>query len=115
LKNRRFGIAASNSIMYNKYRKYIFYNFFYSMISTTLSMHSTGAITLPKKWRERYPTKNFIVNELADGSLNIKPILDVEYYENADGSCGLKFPNGIDMHEFVKVWDKAMHSKKKNG
>lgn len=76
------------------------------MIDETLTLWENGAVTLPKEWRERYGTKHFIAKENERGFLVIMPILDVEYYENADGSFGLHFPSGIEMGEFVKIMDK---------
>ena len=35
------------------------------------------------------------------------PILNVEYWEKEDGSCGLHFPHGIEAKEFARLMDKA--------
>ena len=60
------------------------------MIMThTLKLFNTGQITLPKVWRSKFNTKNFIAVETADWLL-ITPLLDdrqddIVYYENKDG------------------------------
>jgi len=78
------------------------------MISETLSLWGNGAVTLPKEWRERYDTRHFIAKENEKGYLVIMPILDVEYYEEADGSFGLRFPTGIEAGELIKLWKQGM-------
>lgn len=53
----------------------------------TLKSFNTGQITLPKKWREQFKTKNFIATETEKGLL-ISPLQeksDIVYYENKDG------------------------------
>ena len=80
------------------------------MISTTLCMWGNGAVTLPKKWRDRFPTKNFLAQEDASGNLVIKPAEDTIYYERNDGSYGLHFPRGIEAGEFLERLKKA-HAK----
>lgn len=54
----------------------------------TLKLFNTGQITLPKKWREQYDTKNFTAEETKEGLL-IRPISrdfsDTVYYENNEG------------------------------
>lgn len=49
----------------------------------TLKSFNTGQVTLPKKWRDKFETRNFIATETEEGLL-IKPINDTEtvYYEN---------------------------------
>jgi len=51
----------------------------------TLKTFNTGQITLPKKWRDKFQTKNFMAIETEEGLL-IKPIEDNEvvYYENKE-------------------------------
>lgn len=71
------------------------------MDSTTLNLWGNGAVTLPKEWRERYPTKHFLAQEDKQGNLVIKPIVNADYYENEDG-FGLKFPTGIEAGELLK-------------
>ena len=77
------------------------------MTSETLKLWGNGAVTLPKEWRERYGTKHFLARENERGYLVIMPILDVEYWEKEDGSCGLHFPHGIEMGEFGKLMDEV--------
>lgn len=77
------------------------------MIDETLTLWENGAVTLPKEWRERYDTKHFIAREDARGYLVIMPIVDVEYYEHPDGTCGLRFPTGIEAGELIKLWERA--------
>jgi len=52
----------------------------------TLKSFNTGQITLPKKWRNKFDTKNFIATETEEWLL-IKPIdnNEVVYYENNEG------------------------------
>lgn len=66
------------------------------LVSETLKLWENGAITLPKEWRRRYPTKHFLAEEDERGNLIIKPIVDSQYYEMPDGSFGLTFPTGIE-------------------
>ncbi|MDP2670221.1 MAG: AbrB/MazE/SpoVT family DNA-binding domain-containing protein [bacterium] len=55
----------------------------------TIKSFNTGQITLPKKWRSKYPTKHYIAEETEEGLL-IKPLLyesskdEVIYYENKE-------------------------------
>lgn len=77
------------------------------MISETLNLWSNGAVTLPKEWRDRFPTKHFLAKENARGYLEIMPILDIEYYESPDGGCGLRFPMGMEMGEFIDRFEEA--------
>ncbi|MBU0459064.1 AbrB/MazE/SpoVT family DNA-binding domain-containing protein [Patescibacteria group bacterium] len=83
------------------------------MISETLNLWDNGAVTLPKEWREKYGTKHFLAKENSKGYLVIMPILDVEYYEDDDGSFGLRFPTGIEMGELIKLWEEGMEEAKK--
>lgn len=78
------------------------------MISETLNLWSNGAVTLPKEWREQWPTKHFIAEETVEGYLLIKPIVDVEFYEDEEG-FGLRFPSGISMEEFLRRFEEAEH------
>ncbi|MBP9773286.1 MAG: AbrB/MazE/SpoVT family DNA-binding domain-containing protein [Candidatus Peribacteraceae bacterium] len=77
------------------------------MITATLSLHPNGAVTLPKEWRDKFPTKHYLAEQTSEGLL-IKPIMKVEYYENKDGSCGLNFPLGMNMEEFEKEIEKSL-------
>lgn len=65
------------------------------MVKETLNLWGKGAVTLPKEWRDRYPTTHFMAVEVPEGLL-IKPIVDIEYYESEDGTVGLRFPMGIE-------------------
>jgi len=50
------------------------------MISEMLNLWSNGAVTLPKKWRERYQTKHFLARENKRGNLEIIPVVDTQYW-----------------------------------
>ena len=82
------------------------------MKTKTLSLWGNGAITLPKEWRDQFPTRHFLAETTPKGLL-IKPILHekkqakVEYWEKRDGSFGLHFPEGIDAAEFLDRLQKA--------
>ena len=82
------------------------------MITTTLSLHTNGAVTLPKEWREQFPTKHYMAMETQEGLL-IKPIMDIDYYERSDGSFGLRFPHGIDAGELSEKMHEALADMKK--
>lgn len=62
----------------------------------SLKMFNTGQITLPKSWRSKYDTQNFIAEETPEGLL-ITPLTTKEsesaYYENGEG-FGIYFPEG---------------------
>jgi len=77
------------------------------MTSETLTLWENGAVTLPKEWRERYGTKHFMAKENDQGYLVIMPIIDVEYYEEKNGSFGLRFPTGIEAGELLKLMKQA--------
>jgi bifunctional DNA-binding transcriptional regulator/antitoxin component of YhaV-PrlF toxin-antitoxin module len=82
------------------------------MVSKALTLWPNGVVTLPKEWRERYKTKHFLAKETKEGYLVIMPLadvskVDIEYWEDADGNCGLHFPHGIEVGEFIKLWDQA--------
>ena len=52
----------------------------------TLKLFNTGQITLPKDWRSKFDTKNFLAKETKDWLL-IQPIInsswwDIIFYEN---------------------------------
>jgi len=52
----------------------------------TLKSFNTGQITLPKVWRTKFNTKNFVAEEREDGLL-IRPIENLNdsvYYENKE-------------------------------
>lgn len=62
----------------------------------TLKLFNTGQITIPKNWRKKFDTKNFIAEETDQGLL-IKPILKETtiFYENKD-EFGIYAEQGID-------------------
>lgn len=74
-------------------------------MTETLNMWGNGAVTLPKRWREQFPTKHFMAVATPEGLL-IKPILDVEYYEDERG-FGLRFPMGIQASELLNMMEEA--------
>jgi hypothetical protein len=78
------------------------------MNAQPLHLWGNGAVTLPKAWRDRYATKHFLAKENAQGYLVIIPVTDMEYYEQDDGTCGLKFPMGVDMAVLADQWQDAM-------
>ena len=63
-------------------------------------------MTLPKKLRSKYRTIHYIALEVSEGVL-LKPIDDVEYYEEKDGSRGLRFAQGIAISDLLKHVSKA--------
>ncbi|USN58966.1 MAG: AbrB/MazE/SpoVT family DNA-binding domain-containing protein [Candidatus Peribacteria bacterium] len=68
----------------------------------TLKLFNTGQVTLPKKWREKYNTENFIAEE-RDGGLYIRPIIpspQTVYYENQEG-FGIFNESGIDTDQLI--------------
>lgn len=90
------------------------------MISETLNLWSNGAVTLPKKWREKYSTKHFLAEEKPDGTLVITPIQTnvIEYeneYDPEDGHyySGLKFPGGMPAEELLKFVEAEIKRRKK--
>ncbi|MDD5103547.1 MAG: AbrB/MazE/SpoVT family DNA-binding domain-containing protein [Candidatus Peribacteraceae bacterium] len=76
------------------------------MVNGTLTLWGNGAVTLPKEWREQYGTKHFMAIETSAGLL-IRPILEVEYYENSPTDFGLHFPMGMEPQRFLKLMDAA--------
>lgn len=81
-----------------------------TMTDETLTLWENGAVTLPKKWRERYDTKHFLARENERGYLVIMPIMDVEYWEDDNGNFGLHFPTGIEAGELARHME---HTNKK--
>ncbi|MCP4523016.1 MAG: AbrB/MazE/SpoVT family DNA-binding domain-containing protein [Candidatus Gracilibacteria bacterium] len=68
----------------------------------TLKSFNTGQVTLPKKWREQFHTKNFIATETKKGLL-IQPIedkTDSVYYENKQG-FGIYSESGINPDDII--------------
>lgn len=77
------------------------------MVFATLNVQKTGMITLPKKWRDSHPATILIAEETSRGLL-IRPLEEVEYYEEPDGSFGLHFPQPMDMGRFLTMYKKAL-------
>lgn len=75
----------------------------------TLKSFNTGQITLPKKWRDKYATKNFLAKETKEGLL-IQPIQDdgVVYYEDTKG-FGIYAESGIDPKILIEKIQKLQH------
>jgi len=73
---------------------------------TTLKLFGTGQITIPKAWREKYKTDQFIAQDTPQGLL-IKPMVEEFFYEDGDGYFGLNFPLGIDAKELASKLKKA--------
>jgi len=70
----------------------------------TLKLFNTWQITLPKKWRENFSTKNFIAEETEEGLL-IKPILPEKksktyYYDNKEW-FGIYNEDWIDTDDLI--------------
>jgi bifunctional DNA-binding transcriptional regulator/antitoxin component of YhaV-PrlF toxin-antitoxin module len=63
----------------------------------TLKIFGTGQVTLPKEWRSKYDTDQFMAIETPQGLL-IKPIEPIVYFED-DSAFGLEFPTGIPAEE----------------
>lgn len=83
------------------------------MFSKPIKLWGNGAITIPKKWREKWGTDSFMLEENAKGYLVIKPISltdekdDILYWEGDDGSCGLHFPGGMPADEVLRRFQEA--------
>lgn len=71
-----------------------------------LSMFNTGQITLPKKWRMKFETKNFIAEETDEGLL-IKPLTKdaTVFYEDKNG-FGIYCEKGLDTDKILKTIEK---------
>lgn len=76
------------------------------MVNGTLTLWGNGAVTLPKEWREQCGTKHFMAVETPAGLL-IRPILEVEYYENSPTDFGLHFPMGMEPQRFLGLMNAA--------
>ncbi|NOS66983.1 MAG: hypothetical protein HOO67_01285 [Candidatus Peribacteraceae bacterium] len=64
-------------------------------------------MTLPKKFRDAFPTVHFMATQV-DGGVLLKPIREeIEYWEKPDGSSGLHFPYGIDAGKLADMFDEA--------
>ncbi len=77
----------------------------------TLKLFNTGQITLPKNWRSKYNTKNFIAEETINGLL-IRPIEDtsseIVYYENNEW-FGIYSDKWIDPNEVISKIKKLQN------
>ena len=85
------------------------------MHSVPLMLWGQGAVTLPKQWRDQFPTKHFLAVQTPDGLL-IKPIVEMEYYEKSPTDFGVRFPMGIDagdLHERVKAINTKLRKEAK--
>lgn len=71
------------------------------MNTYTLKLFNTGQVTLPKEWRKKHGTKNFIATETPEGLL-IQPLekKKVVYFEKKDG-FGLYAEEGLPVDEIV--------------
>ena len=76
------------------------------MNSTAITLRPNGSMTLPKKMRSKYNTMHYIAMEVPEGVL-LKPVEEIQYYEEADGSFGLRFPMGIEAGKLASMMKKA--------
>ncbi len=76
------------------------------MYSTTITLRPNGSMTLPKKLRGKHQTIHYIAMEVPEGVL-LKPIDEIEYYEENGGSFGVRFPNGIEMKRLLSMIKEA--------
>lgn len=94
----------------------------------TLKLFNTGQVTLPKLWRNKYPTKHFLATETKQGLL-IRPIVDDDEYDvkqiigskvvetDKDGTVyyedeaerGLYFPDGMDPQVLIDKITALQH------
>ena len=105
------------------------------MFSKPIKLWGNGAITIPKKWREKWGTDSFMLEENAKGYLVIKPIsfeepveekqtikkgkygntedIDYVWYENVYDPednhyhSGFHFPGGIAPDVLLTMWREA--------
>ncbi|MDA1209017.1 MAG: hypothetical protein O2904_03220 [bacterium] len=89
------------------------------MIRRTAKLWGNGAITLPKKWRDKWDTEHFKLEEDEMGYLVVKPIFmdDIVYYED-EGGFGLHFPNGMPaakVYSMVKEANDRIESEENEG
>ncbi|MEK7528714.1 MAG: hypothetical protein AAB592_03025 [Patescibacteria group bacterium] len=73
---------------------------------STLKLFGKGQVTLPKAWRDKVKTANFLAEETAEGLL-IKPLTEAVYYEIDDENFGLHFPTGIEASKLLAKLKKA--------
>lgn len=71
-----------------------------------LKLFGTGQITLPAKWRKKHNTKNFIAEETPKGLL-IRPLMEVNFFEDELGNAELSFPMGMEASALLKELKKA--------
>ncbi len=71
-----------------------------------LKQFGKGQITLPKAWRVKDETVNYVAEETPYGLL-IKPFVEATYYELNENNFGLNFPTGMDAKELVAKLRKA--------
>lgn len=77
------------------------------MTSTPVTIRSNGSMTLPKKLRDEFQTVHFMAMKVDDGVL-LRPIREeIEYYEEKDGSFGVRFPKGIEMNRLLVMIKEA--------
>lgn len=76
------------------------------MNTYTLKLFNTGQITIPKKWREKFNTKNFMAKETKDGLL-IQPINDKKtiYFEEKNG-FGIYSEDALPVDNIVNKIDE---------
>ena len=79
------------------------------IMNYTLKSFNTGQITLPKKWREQFETKNFVATETEEWLL-IKPIEDKEvvYYEDKEWFW-IYSESGINPEEIISKIKKLQN------
>ena len=77
-----------------------------NIVTYTLKLFNTGQVTLPKAWRKKYETKNFLATETKKGLL-IKPIVDDEivYFEHKNG-FGLYCEKGLPVEKIIQRIDE---------
>ena len=71
------------------------------MNTYTHKLFNTGQITLPKSWRTKFKTKNFVAKETSEGLL-IQPLRDkkIVYFKNKQG-YGLYCEDGLPVDDIV--------------
>ena len=72
---------------------------------TTLKLFGRGQITLPKKWRSKHNTDQYVAIETSQGLL-IQPLEPVIFYDK-DNEAGLTFPLGINAKELREELTRA--------
>lgn len=73
---------------------------------TTLKIFGTGQVTIPKIWREKYKTDQYIAQETPQGLL-LKPLMEELFYEEGDDYFGINFPLGIDAKKLATKLKEA--------